>query len=228
VATHALSILVGKAPADWQPPDFTFKNVHLPPELPLRLPSELVHERPDIMAAESQLHAASAAIGVATANLYPSITLSANVTQQALSPGNLFNPASNAWALAAGLTAPIFSGGTLQAEKRGAEDAYQAALANYQQTVLQSFGQVADVLKAIEHDDAEIKAQRHALDTARSALKLARTSYKDGNSGILQVLDAERQYNEAQLAMTRVQAQQYQDTALLFLALGGGSLSTAK
>jgi NodT family efflux transporter outer membrane factor (OMF) lipoprotein len=224
VATHALSILTGKAPADWQPPDFTFAQLHLPSELPLSLPSELVRERPDIMAAEAQLHAASAAIGVATANLYPSINLSANVTQQMLTPGNLFNPAANAWALMAGLTAPIFSGGTLEAEKRGAEDAWQAALANYQQTVLQSFGQVADVLKALEHDGQQIKAQQYALKTAQSSLKLARTSYKEGNIGILQVLDAERDYNEAQLAMARVQAQRYQDTALLYLALGGGSL----
>ena len=224
VATHALSILTGKAPADWQPPDFTFAQLHLPAELPLSLPSELAHQRPDILAAEAQLHAASAAIGVATANLYPSITLSADVTQQFLSPGNLFNPASMAWALAAGLTAPIFSGGTLQAEKRAAEDAYQATLSNYQQTVLESFGQVADVLKALEHDSQEIKAQHYALETAQSSLKLARTSYKEGNIGVLQVLDAERQSNEAELAMARVQAGRYQDTALLFLALGGGSL----
>ena len=224
-ATHALAVLVGQAPADWHEPNFTFTEFHLPAELPLSLPSELVRNRPDIMAAESQLHAASAAIGVATANIYPSLTLSANMTQQALTPAKLFDISSNAWALAGGLSAPLFNGGTLQAQKHAAEDAYQGALANYQQVVLQSFGQVADVLKALEHDDQQINAQQHALDTAQSTLKLVQTSYQLGNIGVPQVLDAQRQYHQATLSMVRAKVQQYQDTALLYLALGGGALS---
>jgi NodT family efflux transporter outer membrane factor (OMF) lipoprotein len=226
VATHALAILVGKAPADWQAPNFTFAEFHLPAELPLSLPSELVRARPDIMAAESQLHAASAAIGVATANFYPSLTLTANMTQQALTPAKLFDVSSNAWALAGGLTAPLFNGGTLKAQKHAAEDSYQSALANYQQVVLQSFGQVADVLNALEHDDQQIKTQQRALDSAESTLKLTQTSYQIGNIGVPQVLDAERQYHEAALSMARAQVQQFQDTALLYLALGGGALSS--
>jgi len=223
-ATHALAVLVGQAPADWHAPNFTFAEFHLPSELPLSLPSELVRERPDIMAAESQLHAASAAIGVATANLYPSLTLSANMTQQALTPAKLFDISSNAWALAGGLSAPLFNGGTLRAQKHAAEDAYQSALANYQQVVLQSFGQVADVLKALEHDDQQIQAQKRTLNTAESTFKLTQTSYQLGNTGVPQVLYAERQYHEAALTMVRAQIQQYQDTALLYLALGGGTL----
>jgi NodT family efflux transporter outer membrane factor (OMF) lipoprotein len=225
MAKHALAILVGQAPANWQVPDFNFAEFYLPAELPLSLPSELVRERPDIMASESQLHAASAAIGVATANFYPSLTLTANMTQQALTPVKLFDVSSNAWALAGGLTAPLFNGGTLTAQKHAVEDAYQSALANYQQVVLQSFGQVADVLKALEHDDQQIKTQQRALDTAESTLKLTQTSYQLGSIGLLQVLDAERQYHEAALSMARAQVQQFQDTALLYLALGGGALS---
>ncbi len=223
--THALAVLVGQAPADWQVPNFTLTEFHLPTELPLSLPSELVRVRPDIMAAESQLHAASAAIGIATANFYPSLTLSANMTQQALTPAKLFDISSNAWALAGGLSAPLFNGGTLQAQKHAAEDAYQSALANYQQVVLQSFGQVADVLKALEHDDQQIKTQQHALDTAESTFKLTQTSFQMGNIGVPQVLDAERKYHQATLLMVKAKVQQYQDTALLYLALGGGTLS---
>ena len=222
IAEHALAILAGHAPADWQQPAFELAAFTLPRDLPLTLPSELVRTRPDIRASEARLHAASAAVGVATANLYPHVTLSANTLQESLTPGSLFNASSNTWAFAAGLTAPIFDGGTLQAQKRAAEDEYQAALADYKQVVLESLGQVADVLKALEHDAEQVAAQQHALETAQSSVALARLSYSAGNSGILQVLDAERLSNQARLGLTRSQVRQYQDTALLSLALGGG------
>jgi NodT family efflux transporter outer membrane factor (OMF) lipoprotein len=228
IAEHALAILVGKAPADWHTPAFELSAFSLPSDLPLSLPSELVRARPDIRASEKQLHAATAAIGVATANLYPSITLTANTLQESLTLGNLFNASANTWAFAAGLTAPIFNGGALRAKKRAAEDAYLAALADYKQVILESFGQVADVLKALEHDAEQIDAQQHALETAQSSLKLARLSYRAGNIGILQVLDAERLFNQARLGLTRSHVQRYQDTALLYLALGGGSFSTTQ
>src|SRR5258705_2381130 len=110
-ARHALTILVGKAPADWTPPDFTLDDFTLPAEIPASLPSELLHRRPSILAAEAQLHVASAAIGVATANLYPKIDLAGTFTQQALTPGGLFNSASAAWGIAGNLTQPLFHGG---------------------------------------------------------------------------------------------------------------------
>jgi outer membrane protein TolC len=123
VSRHALSILVGKAPANWRPPSLQFFQFTLPQDLPLSLPSELVKRRPDILAAEANLQAASAAIGVATANLYPQLTLSANMIQEALTPAGLFRAANKAWSFAGGLSAPIFNGGTLTAEKREAEHA---------------------------------------------------------------------------------------------------------
>jgi NodT family efflux transporter outer membrane factor (OMF) lipoprotein len=221
-AEHALAILAGKAPGDWHVPDFSLSALTLPRDLPLSLPSELVRDRPDIRAAEARLHAAGAAIGIATARLYPSITLTANTLQESLRPENLFDAAGNAWALAAGLTAPIFNGGSLRARKRAAEDAYREALARYRQVVLESFGQVADVLKALEHDAELTAAQGHALETALAALKLARISYREGNIGVLQVLDAQRLCNQARLGLTRSRVRRYQDTALFYLALGGG------
>jgi len=221
VARHALAILAGKAPANWTPPDFDLSGFTLPRELPVSLPSELVRKRPDIRAAEANLHAVSAAIGVATANLYPDITISASTLQEALMPNGLFEGASNAWAFAAGLTAPIFSGGTLTAEKRAAEHAYQAALAQYKQTILHAFGQVADALTALQHDGEALKAQEQAVDTAAKSLNLARKSYQAGNSGLLQIQDAERLLAQAQLGLIRAQSQRFLDTAQLFVALGG-------
>jgi len=220
-ARDALSILVGRAPADWNPPRFTLADFHPPQALPLSLPSALAHRRPDILAAEARLHAATAAIGVATANLYPQIKLTASASQQALDPGQMFSPASTAWSLAAGLAAPVFDGGTLHARRRAAVDAARSALARYQQTVLQSFGQVADVLQDRKQDTAAMEAQKQAQDIAQTSLLLTRQSYQAGNTGILQVLDAQRQYLRARLGYLQAQIRHIEDVVQLYLALGG-------
>jgi NodT family efflux transporter outer membrane factor (OMF) lipoprotein len=225
VARHALAILVGKAPAEWSPPEFALSDFTLPSELPVSLPSELVRRRPDIRAAESQLHAASAAIGIATANLYPNLNLTANVTQQALTPGGLFNSINNAYALAANLTQPIFDGGRLNAERRAAVDNYKASLAVYRQTILAAFGDIADRLQALSNDADRLHAQAAAADTASRSLDLARRSYEAGNSGILDVIDAERRNAQAQLGLARAKAQRLMDTVQLYLALGGSPVT---
>ncbi|MGH7088643.1 MAG: efflux transporter outer membrane subunit [Stellaceae bacterium] len=222
VARHALAVLAGRPTSTFTPPDFDLDRIALPADLPVSLPSDLVRQRPDILASEAQLHAASAAIGVATAALYPNLTLSANLTQQAISVDSLFNTASNVGAIAAGLTAPIFHGGTLEAQRRRAEDDYQAALATYEQTVLQSFSQVADVLEALSHDADLLKEQEAALKAAQASLDLTRRAYSLGSVGILQVTDAQRQLEQARLGQVRARAQRYIDTAQLFVAMGGG------
>jgi NodT family efflux transporter outer membrane factor (OMF) lipoprotein len=199
----------------------------LPGEIAASLPSELVHRRPDIRAAEAQLHAASAAIGVATANLYPNITLSGSLTQQALTPGGLFNGAAAAWTMAANLTAPLYDGGRLRAERRAAVDGYQAALADYRQVILHSFGDVADSLQALSNDDEQFNSQAVAAQTAAAARDLARRSYAVGNSGILDVLDAERSTAQAQLGLSRARAQRLIDTARLYMSLGGTPVPAA-
>lgn len=222
VAQHALAILVGKSPADWTPPAFDLADFTLPEEVPVTLPTELVHQRPDILASEAQLHAATAAIGVATAALYPNINLTASVGQTALSTSKLFVPASNIWDLAANLSAPIFEGGALEAQKRAAEHGFEAAYATYQQTVLTAFGQVADLLEALTHDAEQLREQRQALSSAEASLKLVRTAYSVGNVGILQVLDSQRLYEQGRLGYVRAQSQRYLDTVQLFVAMGGG------
>ncbi len=221
VARHALAVLVGRLPGDWSPPDIDLDSLALPEKLPLSLPSALVHQRPDILAAEAQLHAASAAIGVATANLYPDLALSASWTLQSATTGALFNASNAVWSLGSGLTAPLFHGGTLEAQRRAAIEAFQSQLATYRATVLQAFGQAADVLRALEHDAELLDAQRKALDTSQESLRLIQASYAEGQASLLQVLDAQRLFAQARLGYVLAQAQRYQDTAQLFAAMGG-------
>jgi NodT family efflux transporter outer membrane factor (OMF) lipoprotein len=221
-ARHAMAILLGRAPGEWAPPDFDLAGLTLPSRLPVSLPSELVHQRPDIQAAEAQLHAASARIGIATARLYPSITLSAGISGSSLNGANLFNPAGLIWSIAAGITQPIFDGGTRRAERRAALAEFRAYAADYKLTVLQSFGQVADVLEALRHDAAALAAQQRALNTASQSVGLQRINYVEGGAGLLNLLDAERQYQQASLGYARATAQRYQDTTQLLLAMGGG------
>ncbi len=215
-ARHALSILAGKGPADWIAPDFELAEFVLPASVPVSLPSEMAHQRPDILQAEADLHRASAAVGVATANLYPHVTLSASLAQAASGNGG-----AALWGFAAGLAGPIFDGGTLKAERQAAVDGYKASLAGYQQTVIQSFGQVADTLQAIHHDGQENLAQGDALRAAESSLRLNQQAYALGENSTLQVLEAERAYEQALLGQIRVKTAQYLDTVQLFVALGG-------
>jgi NodT family efflux transporter outer membrane factor (OMF) lipoprotein len=222
VARHALAVLIGRAPGDWSPPEFDLAALTLPSRLPLSLPSELVRQRPDIQAAEAELHAASAKIGIATAQLYPSITLSSGITAAGLDPGHLFSPSGLVWSIAAGLTQPIFDGGMRQAERRAALASFKASAADYQQTVLRAFGQVADILQALSHDADLLAAQQHALDLASEAVHLQQINYANGGTGILSLLDAQRQYQRARLGYVRADAQRYQDTIQLFVAMGGG------
>ncbi|WP_297455711.1 efflux transporter outer membrane subunit [Ferrovum sp.] len=222
---HTLSVLVGKAPADWQPPTLVFDDLKIPASLPVALPSELLRKRPDILAAEASLQVASASLGVATANQYPALTLTANMLQEALTPSNLFLGAGNAWALAGGVSMPLFNGGMLEAEKQGAFHAYQASLAEYHQTVVQAFSQVADALTALANDTDAVKAMQSVVDTSQSALDLSMKSRAAGNTADLEVEAAHRALAQTQLKLEEALTQQYLDTTRLFVALGGSPLS---
>lgn len=217
-ARHALSILTGKGPADWVAPDFDLTEFVLPANVPVSVPSEMARARPDVRQAEAELHMASAAVGVATANLYPHVTLSASLAQAASGNGG-----AALWGFAAGLAGPIFDGGTLKAERQAAVEGYNATLASYQQTVISSFGQVADTLQAINHDAEENLAQEDALRAAETSLRLNQQAYALGENSILQVLETERAYQQALLGRIRVKTAQYLDTVQLYVALGGNS-----
>jgi NodT family efflux transporter outer membrane factor (OMF) lipoprotein len=219
-ARNALAVLMGQPPALSQA-GFQLKNFQLPQQLPLTLPSELVRRRPDILAAESQLHAATAAVGVATANLYPRITLTAGFSQESVDTSTLFDAENSAWNIIGGLTAPLFDGGKLRAEKRAALSALSVQAARYQQVVLESFAQVADALDAAQQSSDQFAAQTKALNVAQQNLELTRESFNEGFANVLQVLDSERLYQQARLGYVRSQAQRLADTAQLFVALGG-------
>jgi NodT family efflux transporter outer membrane factor (OMF) lipoprotein len=221
-ARHMLAVLVGTAPADLGPTDFDLAGFRLPADVPVTLPSELVHKRPDILQAEADLHAATAAIGVASARLYPNITLGATLTQSSPNPVDILSSAFRGFDIFAGLTAPIFHGGTLKAERRAAIDQARAAAATYQQTVLSAFQQVADMLSAIQSDAGSVANQQQALAVAERSLHLSRRSFQVGNSGILQVLESERLYQRARLAMADARSRQYVDVARLYVATAGG------
>jgi outer membrane protein TolC len=133
----------------------------------------------------------------------------------------LFNARGIGSGVTGSLVTPLFDHGALRAKQRAAVDELHASLAEYQQTVLRAFGQVADALQALDHDQELLVSEESAVQTTTQNLQLTRESYLAGNSGVLQVLDAQRQDAQAQLGIVRVQAQRFQDTVQLLLALGG-------
>jgi NodT family efflux transporter outer membrane factor (OMF) lipoprotein len=222
VARHTLSVLLSLAPSEWTPPDFAIDDFTVPQDLPTTLPSALVHRRPDILAAESLLHADSAAVGIAVAQLYPTVTLSASLTQGSADISQLFKGANSVWSLGGGLTAPIFRGGALQAQKQAAIEAYQAQRATYEQTVIAAFGQVADSLRALNHDAELLHDTEAGLTVATASLEVQRASYKVGKTSLVQLLIAQRTYAQARQGLTTARAQQLEDIVQFFLAMGGG------
>ncbi|MHB8070185.1 MAG: efflux transporter outer membrane subunit [Desulfobaccales bacterium] len=219
---HLLAALVGRTPGEWAAPRLALADFTLPQDLPVNLPSQLVRQRPDILAAESQLHTASANIGVATANMFPSLTLNASYGQTGDDVTKLFGTAANVWSLGATLAQPILRGGTLWHQRKAAIEAYDASLSDYRQVVVTSFQQVADTLRAVAHDAETLKAQSAALAAAEQALQLIQANYQSGLANYLQVLTADSQYQQARLGYIQAQALRLQDTAALFVALGGG------
>jgi NodT family efflux transporter outer membrane factor (OMF) lipoprotein len=222
VSRHALAILVGHAPVDWQAPDFELSDFKLPESLPLSLPSALVRQRPDVLAAEAQLHAASAGIGVAVAAEYPSITVSGALTRDALTAANLFHDFDRVWNIGGALAQPLYAGGALRAETRAARDTYRAQAAAYTEVVLTAFGQVADNLRALDNDAERVAAFARSLRIAKDSLQLQRLSYAAGRTTVLQLIDAERTYSQARLGFASAEMNQLEDAANLFVALGGG------
>ena len=219
---NQLAVLIGRLPADAKLPELDFSAFRLPQELPLSVPSELLKQRPDVRQVEAILRQTNARIGVAEALMFPQLTLSGSYGTAAVNSGDLFNPGTQLWNLGANLLQPIFHAGQLQAQKRGAEAAYDQAFAQYQLTVLTAFQDVADVLLALEHDARTLKAQAEAEAAARESLEVTQQQLKFGAANYVQLFNAQRQYSLAKFALVQAQAARYADTAALFQALGGG------
>lgn len=219
---HQLAVYVGKFPGEAGLPRFELKDMTLPQQLPVSVPSALVRQRPDILVSEAQLHQASANLGLTIAGAYPNVTLSASFGSIATRPGDLFNAGSTIWSLGGNLVQPLFHGGALQAEQRAAQAALEQAAAQYRQTVLNAFQNVADVLRALEADATTLAAQTDAAGASRRSLTLAQAQYTSGGISFLTLLSAEERDNQAQLALIQAQATRLADSAALFLAMGGG------
>uniref|UniRef100_UPI003F499C09 efflux transporter outer membrane subunit n=1 Tax=Cupriavidus yeoncheonensis TaxID=1462994 RepID=UPI003F499C09 len=220
-ADHLEATLSGRFPSESEPLALSLESLMLPTELPRVLPSELVQRRPDVLAAQAELHVAAAKVGVATAAMLPSIALSASYGREGLQPGALFAAAGGVWGVAAAAFAPVFQGGTLYFGRRAAQAQFEAAQANYRQVVLAAFAQVADALRALEHDALTVDAQDRAREAARQLMSEVQANYRAGTAGYLQLLVANAQYQQASLGYIQARTQRLQDTVALFLALGG-------
>ncbi len=219
---HVLLALIGRFPDTRLRDRVTLASLRLPKKLPLSLPSQLVQQRPDVRSAEAQLHQASAQIGVAVAARLPQFNLTADYGSAALTTATLFTPGTIIWSAAASGTQPIFHGFTLLHQERAARAAYDMAEAQYRNTVLTAFQNVADALRALQLDAATLKAQAAALRAASDTLDLARGQYRLGAIAYVTLLNSQRSYAQARLAVVQAQAARFADTAALFQALGGG------
>lgn len=225
-AGHLLAVYSGDPPAVAPSPAIRLADLRLPAELPLRVPSELVRQRPDIRANEALLHKASANVGVATADLYPKLVISGGFSTSQLSVSDLFGNGINIWNIGANLLQPLFRGGELQARKRAAVAAYDQAAAAYRLSVLQGLQNVADVLRSLEADEATIAARSEQADRAEDAYRITLGRFEAGGVSQLALLDAERQRLQAASDRVQAQAGRFSDAAALFQALGGGWAST--
>ena len=217
-----LATLTGHFPSEAEREPFTIQSLRLPAHLPVSVPSHLVQQRPDIRAAQEQLHQASANVGVATANLLPQFTISGDYGSVATTAGTLFTPGGVVWSLGSGLTQPIFHGGQLIHQKEAAVAALEAAKAQYRDVLLNAVRNVSDALRAVEKDAVALQAQERAARTANDSLALAREQFKSGAITYLLLLNAQSTQQQALIGLAQTQAARYADTAALFQALGGG------
>jgi NodT family efflux transporter outer membrane factor (OMF) lipoprotein len=217
-----LAVLAGGFPNEEMAEKFELSSLQLPQELPLSLPSKLVEQRPDVLQAEENLHSASALVGVARANRLPSFNLTGDIGTMALAFSNIFSAGNGFRDIGAGITQPIFQGGTLLHKERAARAAYVQADEQYRSTVLTAFQNVADTLHALEQDADGLKTAVAARDAAKVTLDLTARQVQVGYTSYLALLTAEQSYQQAVINVVQAQANRYADTAALFQALGGG------
>jgi NodT family efflux transporter outer membrane factor (OMF) lipoprotein len=216
-----IAALAGQMPESEQP-RVDLANIALSQTLPLSLPAKLVDQRPDVRAAEANLHAAGAQVGVAIAARLPAITLGGSAGGSSTNFATLLAPENILWSVVGGLTAPLFDGGTLRHRQHAAEAAYDQAKAQYRGAVLAAFQNTSDALAAISSDTDALRAAERAERAAADSLAIAQGQARLGAVAQLQVLNAEQAYWQTSLALLQTRASLYADTAALFQALGGG------
>ena len=219
---HALAVLVGAFPDRAPAESFTLADLHLPQNLPVSLPSKLVAQRPDVRQARANLHAASAAIGIAAAQRLPNLDLTADAGRTALAISKVFASGTGFWGVAASLTAPIFEGGQLMHQERAAKAAYVEAAEQYRGTVLVAFQNVADTLVGLDQDAKALQSAAQAERAANTTLDLSQLQLRHGYIGTFELLAAQQAYQQAHIALVEAEASRFADTAALYQALGGG------
>ena len=217
-----IATLLGRVPSDQPAATFQLSDLQLPESLPVSLPSLLVTQRPDVRQQEEVLHQASAQIGVATANMLPQLTLNGSYGTSSFTTSTLLNAPDRAWSASAGLTQPLFHGGELLHKRRAAVAAYDQAAAQYRDTVLTAFRNVADSLRALTADAETLHVQNEAEQTAAASLAQTDRQYALGAVSFLTLLNAQRSEHQARILLIQAQAARLADTAALIQALGGG------
>jgi NodT family efflux transporter outer membrane factor (OMF) lipoprotein len=217
-----IAALAGVFPSQEPSEIFKLAGLTLPLDLPVSLPSQMVQQRPDVRSAEEQLHSAGALVGVATANMLPSLTLSASGGYTSTFFSHLFSQPNLGWSVAGGVLQPIFDGLTLLHLRRGAEATFEQAMWTYRGTVITAMQNVADSLRAVQNDAEALKAARDFERAAKVSLDLAQQQMQTGNANILVLLTAQVTYQQARLQVVQAQASRLSDAAALFAALGGG------
>jgi len=220
-ARDQLAVLTGHYPADFKPPHLTLAELTLPLDLPLGVPSRLIERRPDVRAAEAELHAATAQVGVAIANMLPQITITGDIGSTAPVFAELFKPGTGFWTIGASASQTLFEGGTLIHRKRAADAALTQASAQYRLAVLTAFQNVADALHALDADADALQAASRAEQSAQKSLGVAHHQLELGSVTYLALLNAEQTYQQAEISLVQARANRYADTAALFQALGG-------
>jgi NodT family efflux transporter outer membrane factor (OMF) lipoprotein len=219
---NLIAAVAGRTPDRPVEAAFRLDDLHLPAELPLSLPAQLLDQRPDVRAAEEQLHSASAEVGVAIANRLPSIQIDAAFGRASEKAGGLTSGGAGFWSLAGNVTQPLFDGGTLKHKQRAAQASYQQAVAQYRSTVISAMQNVADALEAIQADAEALVAAERAEGAAARNLATARHQLALGDISKNATINAELTWQQASLALVQARSARYSDTVALYQALGGG------
>jgi NodT family efflux transporter outer membrane factor (OMF) lipoprotein len=223
---HALAVLLGRTP-DQAPAPLSLASLTLPADVPVLVPSELLSQRPDVLAAEAAVRAASAQVGVATGNMFPHFSLTASLGTGAFDSAKLFTGAGTIWGATAGITQPIFHGGALRAQRKAAVASYEASISQYRQTVLGAFQNVADTLTALNQDALALRAAQNGEVSARQSFDDAQRRYRLGSASYPATLATESGLQNARVQAIQATATRLVDTAALYQAMGTPSDETA-
>ena len=217
-----IRVLAGHLPNEEIPETFELASLHLPQELPLSIPSRLVEQRPDVRAAEEQLRATNAQVGVAIANRFPQFSITGLIGGEAAIPNQMFQTGGGFFNLIGDIALPIFDGGTLRAREQGSREALAQATAQYKTAVLTAFQNVADTLHAIQSDAEAFKLASKSEQVAKHVLDITRKQYEVGHISYQVLLTADQSYQQSIITLTQTQTNRLGDAAALYQSLGGG------